>query len=227
MPSISLKETLRDHLVQGNLEEIAEMATKKRKVLGSLLALTFDPDVEVVWRAIEAQGVAAERLSAENPSYVREHMRRLYWLITEESGACFWRAPECMAECGARMPRLLKSHIPIAFHLIETLEEEDLEHFRPGALWAVGRLIDIAGEDLPGVLPLVFDALKDPLSQSRGMAVWCLRQVGKGKSLAEYPALLDDEGSVQLYRNGALEETTVRRLTQEVLDEASEAAETA
>ena len=92
-------------------------------------------------RAIEAQGMAAEALSSSSPAYVKEHMRRLYWLITEESGACFWRAPECMAECGARMPRLLASHVPIAFHLIETLEDEDLDHFRPGALWAVGRTV--------------------------------------------------------------------------------------
>jgi hypothetical protein len=221
---MTLKETLREHLVQGNLDEIAEMAMKRRKVLGTLLGLTFDSDVEVVWRAIEAQGRAAERLSEKSPNYVREHMRRLYWLITEESGACFWRAPECMAELGARIPRLFESHIPIAFHLIETLEEEDLEHFRPGALWAVGRLVEFAEDDLPGVLPLVFEALSDPLAQSRGMAVWCLRQVGKGAALSDYPTLLEDEGPVHLYRDGSVEETTVSRLTQEVLDEAAASA---
>ena len=153
MSSSTLKETLREHLVQGNLEEIADMAQSRRKVLGSLLALTFDPDPGVVWRAVEAQGMGAEALSDTSPSYVREHMRRLYWLITEESGACFWRAPECMAECGARLPRLLKAHVSIAFHLIETLEVEDLEHFRPGALWAVGRLVEVVEDgDLAGVL---------------------------------------------------------------------------
>ena len=220
----SLKETLREHLVQGDLEGIADIAMKRRKALGTLLALTFDSDVEVVWRAIEAQGMAAEGLSRKSPNCVREHMRRLFWLITEESGACFWRAPECMAELGARMPRLLQSHVPIAFHLIETLEEEDLEHFRPGALWAVGRLFDLAEDHLPGVLPLVFEALSNPLPQSRGMAVWCLRQVGKGAELADYPALLEDDGLVHLYRDGSVEEITVGRLTQEVLDEASASA---
>ncbi len=221
MPSKPLKTVLREHLVQGNLEEVAGMVLERRKVLGTLLGLTFDSDLEVVWRAIEAQGMAAERLSKKSPAYVREHVRKLYWLITEESGACFWRAPECMAECGARLPRLLQSHIPIAFHLIETLEEEDLAHFRPGALWAVGRLVAHAEDHLPGVLPLVFQALSDPVSQSRGMAVWCLRQVGEGAAMSEFPALLDDDGLVHLYRNGSVEETTVARLTQEVLEEAS------
>jgi len=214
----TLKDLVRDLLVKGELEEIAETAVGRRRVLGTLVSLTFDHDLEVAWRAVEAQGVAAERLSEKNPSYVKEHVRRLYWLITEESGGCLWRAPECMAECGARMPRLLKSFVPIAFHLIETLEEEDLEHFRPGALWAVGRLIEVARESLPGVLPLVLSALEDPVSQSRGMAVWCLTQVGEGKALGERPALLQDEGAVQLYRNRFLETTTVAALTQEALN---------
>lgn len=221
MPFKTLKDTLRGLLVEGNLDEIAEMASGRRKVLGTLLGLTFDSDPEVVWRAIEAQGIAAERLSDQSPAYVKEHMRRLYWLITEESGACFWRAPECMAECAARMPRLLKSHVPIAFHLLETLETEDLEHFRPGALWAIGRLIDVAREDLSGVLPLVLDALEEPKSQSRGMAVWCLHQVGEERSLLDRPELKEDEGPVQLYVDGALEHTTVGRLTEKILNEIS------
>jgi hypothetical protein len=225
VPRIPLKETLRNHLVQGNLGEIAELALGRRKVLGTLLGLTFDPDLEVVWRAIEAQGLAAERLSGRSPAYVKEHVRKLYWLITEESGGCFWRAPECMAECAARMPRLLKSHIPIAFHLIETLEEEDLEHFRPGALWAVGRLVGVARDDLPGVLPLVLDALDDPRPQSRGMAVWCLREVGEGGALAEHPGLLEDKEPIHLYRHGVLEHTTVAALTREVLDQAAAGVE--
>jgi hypothetical protein len=220
MASRSLKETLRDLLVVGKLEEIAEMAPGKKRVLGSLLALTFHSDPEVVWRAIEAMGMAAERLSEESPTFVKEHMRRLYWLITEESGGVFWRAPECMAECAARMPRLLKAHVPIAFHLIQTMEEEDLEHFRPGTLWAVGRLIDVARDELPTVLPLVIEGLDRSDPQARGMAVWCLGQVGEGKLLEGREDLAEDDGPVKLYRNRMVEDTTVARLTREVLNEA-------
>jgi len=212
-----LKDTLRTLLAEGNLEAIGELALERRKVLGSLLALTFDSDPEVVWRAIEAQGLAAERLSSSSPSYVREHMRRLYWLITEESGACFWRAPECMAECGARLPRLLKSHVPIAFHFIETLEEEDLQHFRPGALWAVGRLFEVARDHLLGVLPLVIEALDVSDPQARGMAVWCLGQVNEGGILASRASVLDDDGPVQVYRNRRLDRTTVGELAKGIL----------
>ena len=217
MPSKPLKPRIRELLTEGKLEEVAELATVRKRSLGSLVSLTFDDDIQVIWRAIEAMGMAVEKVAAFNKTYAKEHMRRLYWLITEEAGAVFWRAPECMAECCVRLPGLFQSHIPIAFHLIETLEVEDLEHFRPGALWAVGRLIEVAREDLPGVLPLVVEALDDPNPQSRGMAVWCLGQIGEEKALGTRDDLKEDDGPVQLYRSRAVEETTVGGLTREVL----------
>lgn len=222
MPSKRLKTQVRELLVSGELEAVAELAPERKRVLATLVALTFDVELVVVWRAIEAMGMAAEHLAGAHKGFVREHMRHLYWLITEESGSIFWRAPECMAECCVRLPVLFKSHIPIAFHLLETLEKEDLEHFRPGALWAIGRLFPVAREALPGILPLVLEALDRPDPQSRGMAVWCLGQVGEGEAVAARGDLLEDGGSVHLYQNRAVEETTVGRLAREVLDRAAQ-----
>jgi hypothetical protein len=218
MPPRALKKQVRDLLVDGKLEDVAELATERRRVLSSLIALTYDPDLQVVWRAIEAMGLAVEEVTKSDEPYGKEHMRRLYWLITEEAGAVFWRAPECMAECCARLPKLFKSHVPIAFHLLETLEEEDLEHFRPGAIWAICRLIDVARHDLPTVLPLLIEALDRPDSQARGMAVWCLGRVGEAKLLEGRPELMEDQGPVHLYRDRFVEETTVGRLSREVLE---------
>jgi HEAT repeat protein len=217
MPPKALKDTIRPLLVEGKLEQVAEFAGQKKRALGSLIALTFDPDPQVVWRAIEAMGLAVEEVARTSKRYAKEHMRRLLWLITEEAGAVFWRAPECMAECCARLPDLYKSHIPIAFHLLETLEEEDLEHFRPGTLWAIGRLVDLARDDLPTVLPLVVEALDRPEPQARGMAVWCLGQVGEAEALEGRTGLFEDKGPVLLYRNRSVEETTVGQLAQETL----------
>ena len=214
-----MKSAVRELLADGKLEEVAQLATERRRVLGSLIALTFDPDLQVVWRAIEAMGMAVVKVARFDKSYAKEHVRRLYWLITEEAGAVFWRAPECMAECCARLPALFRSHIPIAFHLLETLEEEDLEHFRPGTLWAIGRLIDDARDDLPTVLPLVVEALDRPDSQTRGMAVWCLGQVGEVGLLEGRTDLLEDQGLVHLYRRRVVEERSVGLLAREVLEE--------
>jgi hypothetical protein len=78
----NLKGTLRELLTAGKLDQIAEMATGQRRVLGGLVAHTFDPDPRIGWRAIEAMGLAAVRLSRQDPAYVKDHMRKLYWLIT-------------------------------------------------------------------------------------------------------------------------------------------------
>jgi methylated-DNA-[protein]-cysteine S-methyltransferase len=216
-----LKSRVRLHLAAGELEEVVELAAERRRVLGALVALTFDPDLQVVWRAIEAMGMAVERVAGRHKAHAKEHMRRLYWLITEESGGVFWRAPECMAECCARLPVFFKDHLPIAFHLLETLAEEDLEHFRPGALWAIGRLAKPARDHIPAILPLVVDALDRPEPQARGMAVWCLGEVGETSTLAQRPSLLEDEGAVFLYRDRTVIETTVDRLTREILEQAA------
>ena len=42
--TVPLKQTLHDLLVEGGLERIAELAEKRRRALGSLVSLTFDPD---------------------------------------------------------------------------------------------------------------------------------------------------------------------------------------
>ncbi len=190
------------------------MAVHRKRVLGSLISLSFDADEKIGWRAVEAMGMAASRVAQRNPEYVRSHLRRLHWLLSEESGGVCWRAPEAMAEIVRRCPRLAADYVPIVVSLIVSLAEEDLDHFRAGALWAIGRLSPIAGDHLPTVLPAITSALDDPDPQVRGMAVWCLGQVGQARLLADRPHLLSDDGAVDLYADGHLTQTTVCRLVQ-------------
>lgn len=217
MSARRLRNRVRSLLLESDLAGVAELATEERQVLGSLIALTFDPDLLVVWRAIEAMGLAVKRTAGIHPGYLKEHMRKLYWLITEESGAVFWRAPECMAECAFRAPDLFQSHIPIAYHLLDTLEEEDLEHFRPGALWAIGRLNPLVPQHLPSVLPLVVGALDRSDSQSRGLAAWCLGEVGEVGVLQARPDLVEDRETVHLYQDRDIREMTVGEVVRKVL----------
>jgi hypothetical protein len=65
-----------------------------------------------------------------------------------------------MAEIAARLPEQFGEYIPVAAHLIVEFVEEDLEHFRPGCLWALGRLGPLVGDYIPDVLPPVETALR-------------------------------------------------------------------
>jgi HEAT repeat protein len=220
--TVPLKDILHELLVAGQLEQIGDMAVRQKRVLGSLVALTFDTDPLICWRAIEAMGIATARIAEQDAAYVREHLRRLYWLLSEESGGVCWRAPEAMAEIASRQPTLFADYIPIVVSLIVNLAKEDLQHFRGGALWAIGRLGSVAGDHLPPVLAAVTAALDDTDPQIRGMAAWCLGRVGQARILAGRPHLLTDEGSVDLYEGRLLTRTSVGRLVRRVLNDGPE-----
>jgi hypothetical protein len=212
-----MKSLLRELLVEGRLEEIAGLARQKRRVLASLVSLTYDADPLVGWRAVEAMGRAAAAIAPADPQCVRNHLRRLYWLLSEESGGLCWRAPEAMAEIVCRAGPAAAEYGPIILSLPVSMAAEDLEHFRSGILWAIGRLGPAAAPQLDICLPAVAAALDHADSQVRGMAVWCLGQVGRKDLLAARRDLPGDEGVVDFYEDGCLGRTSVGGLLERAL----------
>ena len=204
-----MKRELRRLLAERRLDEVVALADGRRRALSTLVSLTFDRDPEIGWRAVEAMGVVAASLAVRNREAVREHLRSLLWLLNEESGGICWHAPEAMAEIVARSPTAFADFVPIIVHLIEQTAEEDLAHFRPGMLWAIGRLGTTGVKDARDVLPTIVTALEHSDAQVRGMAVWTLDRLGRGDLVAGYDALLEDEGTVDLYEGGMLTRTTV------------------
>jgi len=207
-----MKRDLRELLEQNRLDEIADMAEGRRRVLSTLRSLTFDRDRLIGWRAVEAMGVVADRLANDDPDFVLEELRNLFWLLSEESGGVCWHAPEAMAEIVQRRPSEFSSYITITATLINEMADEDLDHFRPGILWAIGRLGPLAADTIDDVLPAIKASLDSPDPQARGLAVWCLGQVGRADLLEGRKDLLDDVGPVDLYKDGSIFRTSVRDL---------------
>jgi HEAT repeat protein len=213
----TMKKRLRTLLENKQMGQIAELARHRRRTLGLLISLTFDPDPLIGWRAVEAMGAAAESIAQDNPGRVRDHLRQLHWLLSEESGGICWRSPEAMAEIVCRQPTRFSDYVPIIVSLLSEMAEEDLGHFRSGILWAIGRLGPASGQELAGVLHAIRTCLDHPDSQVRGTAAWCLGRVGQGKILSDRRDLLSDQGPVDLYEDGALERTTVGGLVQRAI----------
>jgi methylated-DNA-[protein]-cysteine S-methyltransferase len=214
-----MKENLRELLVNQQFDQVAEIAARRKRVLGSLIALTYDADPLIGWRAVEALGWAARRIAEDDADCVREHLRRLYWLISEESGGICWHAPEAMAEIIRHRPIRFADYVPVVVSIVQSMAEEDLAHFRAGALWAIGRLGPLAVAHLPLVLPAITNALDSPDPQVRGMAVWCLGAVGQPDRLSRRADLRTDDGPVELYEDGHLRATRVGDLLERALGE--------
>jgi hypothetical protein len=122
-----------------------------------------------------------------------------------------------MAEILWHRPILFADYVPIVISLIVNLEEEDLEHFRAGTLRAIGRLAEAGADHIHDVISSVTFALDDSNPQVRGMAVWCLREVGRADLLADRPDLLADEEPVDLYEDGVIRRTTMSQLVRRAL----------
>jgi hypothetical protein len=207
-----MKARVRELIQARDFDALAEMAKQKRRILGVLLSLTFDPDPLLGWRAVEAMGVAARSIAEDHPNAVQEHLRRLYWLVCEESGGVCYRAPEAIAEIVCQEPDLFADYVLIVASLLQSMAAEDLIRFKPGILWAIGRLGKPVRDKLEAYLPTIASALDDPDAQTRGMAAWCLRELGETEPLQARPELLTDESAVELYEEGQLTRTTVAKL---------------
>ena len=73
---------------------------------------------------------------------------------------------------------------------------------------------ELARKQHPELVPAVTAALENSDPQARGMAVWCLGQIGRSDLVSGRPELMSDDGPVDLYRERALSRTTVGELAE-------------
>ncbi len=209
-----MKEQLREMLAQKAFGEIAELAVRKKRALSLLISLTYEEDRTIAHRAVEAMGIAADRVAESNVESIRSLLRRLYWLLLEESGGICWHAPAAMAEIVRHRFELFPDYSTIAISLLHTMADEDLPHFRASILHGIGRLAPIDREGVAGVIPEVVSCLDDPVSQNRGMAVWCLIRAGRDDLVLGREGLLADVGTVEIYEEGDVHSVRIGDLAQ-------------
>ena len=203
-----MKEELLSWLEQGDFDSIAQAARHQKRILSLLTALTYHPQPLVAWRAVQAMGIAARVISASDPEYVLNHLRRLNWLVNDESGGIGWRAPESIGEILAECPGQFDDFIsPLVYFL--DIESEDAPRFRAGALWAIGRVASAKPGVIIPVLDLILACLEDTDPQVRGMALHCLHQAGYSGELPGLQDLRADDTEFCLYQDGQIVISTV------------------
>ncbi len=212
-------DQLRRLLQDGDDSALLAFTRHQRRSLSYLTALTYESDPELAWAAIRALGLAAAELADRDPEFVRGHLRRLVWLLNDESGGIGWRAPEALGAIIAARTDCFADFIPILVSLLDMVVE-DAVRFRAGYLWAIGRLAGTAPAAARAALPWVLPCLNDPDPQVCGLALWCLGQFSERPSLPleRLRQLADDPAPVAVFTRGHLQTMPLSELARRLLD---------
>jgi hypothetical protein len=206
-----VKLQLQAWLGGAEFQKIVEAALERGRTISTLVTFTYDEDPLVRWRALDALGRCAARLCESRTEMLKNLLRRLFWLMSDESGAVAWHAPEAIGEIVRSDPPKFADFIPMTVALLD-LDPEDRPPFLPGVLYALGRIGGTAPDAVKEGLPGIVEVLSDTDTQARAMAVWCLGQLRERAVLLEHAELEHDQGNAVVYREGQLLPTTVGTL---------------
>jgi len=178
-----LRQRVHELLGSEDLEQVLKELRKipLRKAINPLISAFYDSDPNLRLKAISAFGQVVADLANEDMESARVVMRRLMWMLNDESGGIGWGAPEAMAEAMACHPRIAEEYA----HILLSYIREDgnfLEYgpLRRGTLWGIGRLAQVHPE-----LLIKLDAaryirpyLEDDDPSSRELSAQALRMLG-------------------------------------------------
>lgn len=215
------------HDFQRALRELR--ALPRQRAVRALLASLSEKDERRKARAVSFLGLLAADLADDNMEEGRELMRRLTWILNEESGSSGWGAPEAMAEIMAVHEGLAEEYA----HMLVSYMREDgnyLENplLQRGLLRGVGRL----SETRPGLMRshdahvhlMPFLGSSDRVVQ--GLAAWCAGLLGMHEARPGLESLVEEETEIDLYMDRCLVKRPAGHIAREALGRLEEEAST-
>jgi len=202
------KKLVRELVESRQLTQLQELAKREKRVVGVLCSLLYEQDDHFRWRAIEALGSVAATVADTDLQSVRELVRRLEWLMNDESGGAGWHSPEAMAAIVVNVPPLLDT---FGILLASYLRDVGLSR---GAHWAVAAVSKVRPDLFTDNVDDLTESLESNDPFIRGYAVIALASIA-GDTLAEQTSnIRDDPGTLELYTRdtGELRTTTVGAL---------------
>lgn len=187
------KAAVRRLLEKRDLPAIDYWGQHDRNALRTLTSLLFETDPLLQWRAIEALGRVAGLAGRQDLESVRRLIRRLLWLMNDESGGICWVAPEAIAEVMHNLPALLDEFGRVlASFLVE-------EPFEIGVRWGIARVGSLKREEFEHIVPLLHDSLLHSDPRWRGYALLALHGLGEQPDPEVIEKLAVDQDVLPLY----------------------------
>ncbi|MFH0810503.1 MAG: HEAT repeat domain-containing protein [Pseudomonadota bacterium] len=208
-----LSANIRTLLAGGDLESLKALAVGGQPVVRGLVSLLYDEDAPARWKAISALGQVCATLERSGRSErVHDLVRRLFWMMNDESGGSGRHLPEAVGEILYCVPVLLPAFGPmLATHL-------DIDLYTAGVCWAVGRMSQRDRRLFAFVLPEVRkDYLGHEAPEIRALAAWCLGWAKDEDARPLLAELVADSAEAVVFEDGELRKASVGQLATEAL----------
>ena len=198
------------------LHELLQLPT--RQVINPLFSFLLHHDEQVKWRAVSAMGDVVANLAEKDMESARIVMRRLMWILNDESGGIGWGAPEAMGEIISCHEGLAKEYASV---LVSYIREDgnflEYEPLQRGAVWGIGRVAQVKPHMIQDAVPHLLLFLESPDGIVRGLAAWTMGLLRARSAQEKLEALVEDDAEVLLYLNRNLVRRTVGGLAKEAL----------
>ncbi len=217
----ALKRQVLDLLMSKDLDHaVAELcALPGRRVVNPLVALFCHPDEKVRWRAITALGAVVDQMAQSHMEDARVIMRRLMWMLNDESGGIGWGAPEAMGEIMARNRPLAEEYSSV---LVSYCDEEgnflELEALQRGLLWGIGRLGQASPDLVRHAAGRLCKYLRSKDSSVRATAAWATGIVGASECVSDLRVLTREDSRIRMFDGLKWVQTEVGRLARDSLE---------
>jgi hypothetical protein len=210
-------------LARRDFEGLFEWTGAVRSPQRVLYSLTHDSDELIAWRAVEAIGKLAGIRAADSLEKVRDSVRRLFWLMNDESGGLGRRSPDMIGEILVNVPLLIAE---FGIILPSFFNEEPFER---GSHLAVSRIAAVKPETYDGSIEELGKSLDSRDEVIRCYAARALLEIGTGKYGSAIRKLANESTPVVLYDfdKGLLVKTDVGQVVKTAIDQAEESGRAA
>ncbi|MBW1742709.1 MAG: HEAT repeat domain-containing protein [Deltaproteobacteria bacterium] len=209
-------DLLRSDTFDRTLPELSHVPA--RQLVNPLISFLFSKDEEIKWGAVSALGHVVADLAGKDMESARVVMRRLMWMLNDESGGIGWGAPEAMGEIVASHDGLAKEFAPVLISYVwedgNSLEYEPLQR---GAVWGLGRVAQTKPGTVRGAIPHLIVLLRSSDAIVRGLAAWTLGLLRAEAARSRLEGLLEDDAEIPIYIDRNLTRWRVSDLAEEAL----------
>lgn len=201
-----------DHgkLLQSKLLKSKNLKNLKRTA-SSLISFLYGDEL-IIFRAAEALGIVCGELEKEDDEFVRGILRRLFWHLSDESGAYCRGAPIAIGEIGRTAIKAFDGFKNMTVSLLDNKEVE-LKY----VIYAIGRAAESVRNAYPDPVEKLIQLLKHENAEIRGYSAWALGELKAEKAIKELEKLIGDEEEIILY-TGFFKRVEIRDVVKEALE---------